>query len=274
VRHAHSLLVAALLVATPGAQDTAVDPRIRGLDYVLDTYVRDGFVYYRTLRSDRSRLDGFVRSLAAASLDGASRNEQAAFWVNAYNALVLRTVIDHYPIGQRSREYPRGSIRQIPGAFEKTMHRVAGKSVTLDQIEQTVIATFSDPRLFFALGRGAAGGGRLRSEAYTGADLERQLASVAAECPTRSQCVYVDRTANRLLISPIFSWREKDFLAVYADKAEPRFASRSPLERAVLAYLGTGLLTIENEFIEKNEFKVEFAPFDWSLNDLTGGRGR
>ena len=32
------------------------------------------------------------------SIDGASRNEQIAFWLNAYNAFVLRTVIDQYPI--------------------------------------------------------------------------------------------------------------------------------------------------------------------------------
>jgi hypothetical protein len=262
--------VVALLVAAPRAQDNT----LRGLDYVLDVYVRDGYVYYRTLKSDRSRLDAFVRSLASESIEGASRNEQIAFWLNAYNALVLRTVIDQYPIGQRSRDYPRGSIRQIPGAFERTTHRVAGKSLTLDQIEQTVIAGFADPRLYFALGRGAVGGGRLRSEAYSGTDLERQLAAIVAECPTRAQCVQIDRTSNRLLISPIFSWREKEFVAAYAGKAEPAFASRSPIERAALAFIGTRLLTIENDFIEKNEFKVEFEPFDWSLNDLTGGRGR
>jgi hypothetical protein len=151
---------------------------------------------------------------------------------------------------------------------------VAGKGVTLDQIEQTILAGFNDPRLFFAIGRGAVGGGRLRSEMYTGADLEGQLAAVAAECPTRSHCVQVDRGADRLLISPIFSWKEKEFVAAYADKAPPVFASRSPIERAVLAYVGTTSLTIENDFIATNAFKVEFAPFDWSLNDLTGGRER
>ena len=63
-----------------------------------------------------------------------------AFWLNAYNALVLKTVVDHYPIPQRSSEYPARSIRQIPGAFERTAHRVAGRTVTLDQIEQTILA--------------------------------------------------------------------------------------------------------------------------------------
>ena len=52
---------------------------------------------------------------------------------------------------------------------------MAGRTLTLDQIEQTILPTFADPRLFFALGRGAVGGGRLRSEAFTAAALERQL---------------------------------------------------------------------------------------------------
>src|SRR5204862_7785319 len=64
----------------------------KALDAILDTYVRDGEVYYRALKSDRGRLDAFVNQLAGASLQGQSREEQIAFWINAYNALVLRTV--------------------------------------------------------------------------------------------------------------------------------------------------------------------------------------
>jgi hypothetical protein len=244
--------------------------QLSGIDYVLDTYVRDGLVYYRALRSDRGRLDAYVRSLASASIDSASRNEQIAFWLNSYNVLVLQTVVDRYPIPRRSNEYPPGSVRQIPGAFEKSAHRVAGRNVTLDQIEQTILAGFGDPRLFFAIGRGAIGGGRLRSEPFSAGSLDRQLGDVAAECLSRAQCVFVDRTANRLLISPIFSWREKAFVEVHADDADALFSTRSPLERAVMAYVGPRLLQIERDFISRNDFRVEFAPFDWSLNDLTG----
>src|SRR4051812_14614714 len=63
-------------------------------DELLDLYVRDGFVYYRALKSDRGKLDSYVNQLAAASPDQMARDEQVAFWINAYNALVLRTVID------------------------------------------------------------------------------------------------------------------------------------------------------------------------------------
>jgi hypothetical protein len=247
---------------------------LRGLDAILDTYVRDGEVYYRALKQDRSRLDAFVNQLAGVSTDAMPRGEQIAFWINAYNALVLRTVIDHYPIQGRAAAYPQKSIRQIPGAFERLTHRVAGRTLTLDQIEQDVLAEFHDPRVYLALGRGAEGGGRLRSEAYAAANLDRQLVEVAAECVGRQGCIHVDRDANRASASPLFSWREKDWVAAYADRAPAIFAGRSPIERSVLAFVWPNLLTTEKELLEKNGFQLAFGTFDWRLNDLTGRGGR
>jgi hypothetical protein len=268
------LLVAGLIVAAPTAQEGGETARTRSLDQLLDLYVRNGDVYYRAIKSERAKLDGFVSQLANASVDNLPRDEQIAFWLNAYNALVLRTVADHYPIQGRSKEYPAKSIRQISGAFERLTHRVAGRTVTLDQIEQTILAGFHDPRVFFALGRGAAGSGRLRSEAFTSARLEEQLADVAAECVTRAQCIAIDRENGVVAVSSIFSWREKEFVAAYADKAPPAFAGRSPIERAVLAFVMPKLLATEKEFIAKNTFKVTYSAFDWTLNDLTGRGGR
>lgn len=266
-------LALAAAVTVSRAQDTTFDARRRNLDQVLDAYVRDGYVYYRALKQDRQLLDAYVNGLAAVSIEAAPRDERLAFWLNAYNALVLRTVIDHVPIPQRSSDYPPGSIRQIPGAFERLAHRVAGRSVTLDQIEQTILPGFQDPRAYFALGRGAVGGGRLRSEAFTAASLQRQLSEVPGECVSRTRCVAVDRALNKVTISAIFSWREQEFSAAYADRAALVFRSRSPIERAALAFVEPGLLTTEREFLTKNEFRVEYAPFDWSLNDLTGRGG-
>jgi len=256
----------------PRAQESTA--RQKALDELLDLNVRDGLVYYRALKAQRAGLDGYVRGLASASIDAESREEKIAFWLNAYNALVLQTVVNQYPIAQRTREYPAGSIRQISGAFERLTHRVAGRTLTLDQIEQTILPAFQDPRLYLALGRGAVGSGRLRSEAYTAANVERQLTEIANECVNRAQCAEVDRVANKVKLNAVFSWREKEFVAAYADKATAVFAARSPIERAALAFIDPRLVTTEREFLEKNEFKVEFLPFDWTLNDLTGRAGR
>jgi Protein of unknown function, DUF547 len=238
----------------------------RPLDQILDVDVRDGLVYYRALKAERGRLDRYIASLnvTPATYQGWSKGQQMAFWVNAYNAFVLQLVINHYPL--------HGTVRQIPSGFDKTIWRAAGRSVTLDQIEKTILAEFKDPRLYLALGRGAVGSGRLRSEAYTGDRLEKQLADIQSDFVNDRHMYRLDRDTNTIAVSPIVSWHEAEFVAAY-DKNDPKFAQRSPVERAVIAFISSSLLPSEREFVQKNEWKMSFIEMDWRLNDLTGGRG-
>jgi hypothetical protein len=274
------LLLVALLVGAlqPGfAQDGGVPPDFvsglhRPLDQLVDLYVRDGFVYYNAVRSDRDRLDAYIRALdgpAGAQQAKGSREEQLAFWINAYNAFVLQTVINHYPIRGRGKEYPANSIRQIPGAFERQTIRAAGRSVTLDGIEKDILTPLGDARAFLALGRGAIGGGRLKSEAYDPKRLPKQLDAVAAESVRRKEIAYVDPLNKVVSLSPLFSWREAAFVASFADKAHEMFKQRSPLERAALGLIQPHIVMSEAEFLEQNTFKVVFHKFDWRLNDLS-----
>jgi len=260
------LLGAVVLSAQPFTPAPGAELLHRPLDQILDVNVRDGLVYYRALKGGRGRLDRYVSSLnvTPATYQGWSKRQQMAFWVNAYNAFVLETVINHYPM--------RGTIKQIPGAFEKTPWRAAGKTVTLDQIEKTILPEFKEPRLYLALGRGAVGSGRLRSEAYTGERLDKQLADIQLEFVNDRHMYRLDRLANTISVTPILSWRETEFAAAYADKADPVFAQRSPLERALIAFVTPHLLPSEKELVRKNGFRMAFLEMDWRLNDLTGGR--
>jgi hypothetical protein len=239
-------------------------------DKILDTYVRDGYVYYQALQKERAPLDRYVASLGSASVDAWSREDQEAFWVNAYDALILQTVIGAYPIKARSQDFPAKSIRQIPGAFEQLKHQVGGRSLTLDQIEKDVIAQFGDARLILALGRGAIGSGRLRSEAFLGAMLERQLTAVVKECAGRASCVRIDPSQGTVEVTPLVSWREAQFVQSFAS-AGPMWADRSPVERAVAAMVYPHVFAREREFLALDTFRMTFGPFDWRLNDLTGG---
>lgn len=244
------------------------------LDEILDVYVRDGRVYYRALRSERGRLDRYIASLnvPAASYAAWPREEQLAFWINAYNVFVLKTVIDAYPVRGRSSSYPPGSVRQIPGAFEQVRHRAAGRAVTLDEIEKAILAEFKEPRVYLALGRGALGSGRLRSEAYAGGRIAAQLDAVQREFVAEQAMLKIDQPAGQLTVTPIVSWHEAEFVAAYDKGAEGPFAQRSPIERAIVAFIAPHLLPLEKAFVQKNEFRVTYHAFDWRLNDLTGGR--
>jgi hypothetical protein len=268
-----ALGAAAPAYAQDGAAPASLIPGLhRPLDELLDLYVRDGFVYYNAVRSERGKLDQYIRALdgpAGVQQAKGSRDEQLAFWINAYNAFVLQTVVSHFPIRGRSAEYPASSIRQIPGAFDKQTFRAAGRAVTLDGIEKDILTPLGDARAFLALGRGAIGGGRLRSEAYDPKRLDAQFDQVAAESVRRREIVHVDILNNQLSVSPLFSWREAVFVASFADEADDVFDQRSPLERAVLGLVEPYLKVAEKQFVEKNAFKMVFHDFDWRLNDLS-----
>jgi hypothetical protein len=251
----------------------AVDPLHKPFDEILDLYVRDGLVYYLALRNERAKFDRYVAAVGEVGADTLKAwppDRQLAYWINAYNAFVLRTVIDNYPIRGRSADYPQNSIRQIPGAFERRQFRAGGRLMTLDAIEKDVIGGFGDARALFALSRGAMGGPRLKSEAFTSQRLDAQLDTMKSELVTHRELVFVDVPNERLAVNPIFSWREPIFIKDLADKAPSAYASRSPIERSVLALIDPLLVPTEVEYLRKNTFRMTFSDFDWKLNDLTG----
>ncbi len=269
-------LIVALSAGAISAQPTtpaAVDPLHRPFDEILDIYVRDGLVYYFALKQERGKFDRYVQALGevgADTLKGWPRERQLAYWINAYNAFVLRTVIDGYPIRGKSADYPSNSIRQIPGSFERRTFRAGGRLLTLDAIEKDAIGELGEPRALLALSRGAVGGPRLKSEAYTAERLESQLETMVSELVTHRDLVFVDVANERLSVNSLFSWREDIFTKGLADKAPAVYASRSPLERAVLSLIDPLLVPSEAEYLRKNTFRMSFHNFDWKLNDLTG----
>jgi hypothetical protein len=274
------VLCAALAVAAAApafAQDGAAPPSLipglhRPLDELLDLYVRDGFVYYNALKSDRGKLDSYIRALdgpAGVAQANGTREQKIAFWINAYNAFVLQTIVNNFPIRGRAKEYPAASIRQIPGAFELKTFRAGGQAVTLDGIEKNMLAPLGDARAFLALGRGSVGGGRLRSEAYDPKRLDAQLEQVAAESLARREIIRLDLLNNLISVTPVFSWRQSEFVASFANKAADVFKERSPIERAILGLMRPYLKQSETVYLEKNSVRVAFHDFDWRLNDLS-----
>jgi len=271
-----ALLLAVVIATAPvftQEPTIVVDPLHKPFDEILDLYVRDGLVYYLALRNERAKFDRYVSALGEVSADtlkGWSRDRQLAYWINAYNAFVLRSVIDNYPIRGKSAEYPANSIRQIPGSFERRQFRAGGRMLTLDSIEKDVISEFGEPRALLALGRGAVDSPRLKSEAFTADRLESQLETMTSELVTRRELVFVDVPNERLEVNAIFSWREPVFTKALADKAPAIYASRSALERSVLALIDPLLVANESEYLRRNTFRMAFSDFDWKLNDLTG----
>jgi hypothetical protein len=240
-------------------------------DQILDQYVRDGLVYYAALRVDRGALDRYVQSLAEqpVGFDAWSEARRLAYWLNSYNALMLRTVIDHYPISGMAAEFPEHSVMQIPRVFSGREHAIGGRRLTLQAIEDELVADFGDPRAHLALGRGAVGSPRLRSEAFSDDRLDAQLQAVVADFATTPRHVALDQTADEVVVSAVLGWRAEQFAALGGAGADE--TGRSPLERALVALIAPVLFQSEREFLARNTFRLRYRDFDWRLNDLTGG---
>jgi hypothetical protein len=229
-------------------------------DALLKKHVKEDRVDYAALKGDRKALDGYVDRLAKLSKDDyqkLSRDEQMAFWIDAYNAITLRSIVDAYPIdGSFFSRFPKNSIRQIDKVWDKK-HAVAGRDVSLNEIENEILRKeWKDPRVHASINCASKGCPPLRAEAFTGARLGEQLDGQVKRWvadPKRNQ---VDPKTKKVAVSKIFDWFGEDF----GVKQDPR---------GVLKFLTTYGPSDWKPFLDGFDPKsVEFLDYDWSLNDV------
>lgn len=172
---------------------------------LLHKYVgASGQVNYRGIMNDRSRFDAYLKSLSAhAPAATWSESEKLAYWINAYNAFTVKTILDHYPVK---------SILDIDGGkvWNTMFISIGGKMYSLDQIEQDIIRKqFNEPRIHFALNCASASCPKMLNEAYTAEKLNAQLTQAAKgfiNDPSRNKI-----SATSIQISKVFDWYQGDF---------------------------------------------------------------
>ena len=234
----------------------------------------EGLVDYSGLKSNPQELISYLKSaeeFSEESLKKLSEKDQLAFWINFYNAATLKVILDHYPIQSglfRNYLYPKNSIRQIRGAWDGIRFSVAGKSLTLDQVEHEIIRpVFRDPRAHLALVCASRGCPYLRREPYEGAQLDSQFQEQAQKFLTRPSSFQLNKKNHVVTLSPLFQWFGKDFVA--------QFRSAGPMQRsdeeeqAVLNFLARYLPASLATELQNPEYSIDFASYDWSLNDAS-----
>ena len=103
-------------------------------DQVLQEHVdENGWVNYTKLKANPEKFEAYLDLLAAAKPTEWSYNAQLTFWINAYNALVIKGVIDHYPITSVRK------VKLFNGFFSRLKFQAGGKTYTLNQIEHGII---------------------------------------------------------------------------------------------------------------------------------------
>jgi hypothetical protein len=189
------VLVASVAVA-PVASALDVAP----WDRVLRTYARRGGLNYAGLAADpaaRADLDLFLASVATMP-----ESEPLYAWLNAYNAVVVKSVLARYPLR---------SVRDVPGFFDRAQHRVAGQMRTLDQIENQIVRPrFHDARVHVALNCAARSCPALASRAFTAGNVDASLTRLARSMIAND--THVRFRNGTLELSPIFTWFAADFV--------------------------------------------------------------
>jgi len=176
---------------------------VRGADGIVR------FSYRRVTRTDRAALEGYIARLAAIRVGGLRRDEQFAYWVNLYNALTVRVVLDHPGVKSiRNIDISPGLFADGPWGAE--LVTIEGRAVSLNDIEHRILRPiFRDPRVHYAVNCASLGCPDLAGQAYTPENRETLLEQGARAYVNHPRGARVTR--DGLVVSSIYVWFGADF---------------------------------------------------------------
>ena len=270
-RFAASLLGAAALAAACGPPppaslpewDASDETNTARIDHgawqdILDGYVRpdgDGInlVDYAALAAqpaDVAKLAGYIESLEAIDPREYSRAEQMAYWINFYNALTLKVVLNAYPVDS-IKDIHEGLV-PLTGPWGDVHAGVAGRDLTLDQIEHGILRPiWRDGRIHYAVNCAAYGCPHLMKTVFTAANTEALLEAAARAYVNSPRGVEVI-DEDSIVLSSIYEWYTEDFGGT----------EESVIEH-LIAYADGELAS----FLKTFDGEIEYY-YDWNLNEL------
>ncbi len=198
--------------------------------------------YSRLKANGRQRLDEYLRQVAERWPEGMSDTARKSAWINAYNALTVRWVLDHYPVK---------SIWQTPHPFSEARHMVNAEKVSLDDIEGR-LRKMGDPRIHGALVCAARSCPPLRREAYTSERVDAQLDDNVRQWLANEKLNQFQPDRRTAHVSSIFKWYKADFDAAVGS-VEKFLAKFAPQGRSA--------------FLLEPGAAVKFNDYRWGLND-------
>ncbi len=206
------------IILRPGINPDSLPPSSALWDSLLQKHVNtEGRVNYKSFQADQPVLDSFLVLMSAhPPLPEWTREEQMAYWINAYNAFTIDLILDNYPVS---------SIMRLDGGKTWDVRRIkiGSKKYSLNQIENDILRPqFKDPRIHFAINCAARSCPPLLNRAYTAGQLDSLL-------DERTRAFVNDPAYNTVRpgsakISRIFEWYAVDFgnvvrfLNRYSDK--------------------------------------------------------
>jgi len=207
----------------------------------LGENVSEGKVNYKKIKESPSQLNELVALASIIEVQKTNSNEYRAFWINAYNLTVIQAVVAKYPIK---------SPLAVSGFFDKKTHLIAGKKITLNDIENKLLrAQFNnDPRFHFVLVCAGLGCPPIINKAYLPSTIEAQLNKQTTLALNNSDFIKVNNKKKRVQLSQIFEWYTSDFTV--GNKSLVDFVN-----------------TYRTEQIP-GKYKSSYYTYDWTLNQI------
>ncbi len=209
-------------------------------DKFLSKWVMKGDVDYAGVKKNFAQIESLYQRIAEADLSQATDTEKKAFYINAYNLIVIYQVAKYYPLK---------SPLNKSGFFNQVDHKVAGEKMTLNFLEiKKIVLPFGDPRIHFAVACAAKSCPPLASFAYVPDQLDEQLAQRTKKSVNNNEFIQVKSDANQVAVSKIFAWYKKDFTQG-----------------------GQTIVEFLNKYREDpipTSYKLIHYEYDWSLNDM------
>ena len=253
-RIAACILAALLLAGAAGCGGRGNGPVAvtAGIDHtewtrLLGAYVNPkGLVDYARWKStpaDREALRAYLAQIARPPSPEAQGDEKDAALVNAYNALAISWILERYPTE---------SIQSLPKSFTAARHRVGGREVTLDDIEDGTLRPDLGFLVHGALVCAARSCPPLAREAYRPDRLRSQLSFAMLRWLARPDLNSFEPAEHRARVSSIFRWNAADF-----EKEKGGL-------RGVLSLYAPDPA---RAFVVEPATKIDYMPYDWGLND-------
>ena len=204
---------------------------------LLQKYVDDaGNVDYSSWKKNQTDLDKYIQLLEKKPpADYWDKNDSLAYFINAYNAVTVKLILDNYPLK---------SIKDIQKPWDKKFIKIGSNTISLNYIEHDILRKMDEPRIHVAIVCASISCPKLQNEAFIAEKIDSQLSKATSEFLSDSSKNFISQ--NNLELSKIFQWFSKDFKQ------------------------NGSLIIFLNKYsdIEISEHaKIKFKDYNWNLND-------
>lgn len=227
----------------------------RAWEAFLLNYLRPGqdgvhrLAYGEVDDQDRQTLSDYVDAMTKVDLPAYRRPEQMAYWINLYNALMVKLILDHYPIAS-IRKIERSGAGSKTTPWNRPLVEIDGVSLSLNDIENHILKPiWNDPRMHYAITCAAVDCPNLQAIPFSGNQLEQQLSDAVMAYVNDPRCITIEN--GELHVSSLYRWNLKAF-----------GGSERDVIQHLMAYAEPDLAMRLQDFD-----RLHGDHFDWRLND-------